>query len=224
MRKIELLKSQRSELGKILINKGLQPLDFQWNEIKSSYLKDTRIQSLVYKHSRYFFAFDRYKNANSSSERWACRYSPDQDISDASSITESWNNATALFSKWAAIVKRELEAEDPWVEAEEEFARDWTTSNEKFSSTELEKLDLRLEGVKQYLLEQSDRSDKTIKSIESGIENLKKSARGFGKKDWATMFVGWFFMSCTEWAISQVHWQQVVTILLKSTKTFLLQG
>lgn len=225
MRKIELLKSQRAEIGKALIGKGLQPLDFQWSEVKSSYLKDTRVQSLAHKHpsAKYFFIFDRYK-AGSSSEKWAVRYSPDQETSEAASVVESWNNVMTAFSKWAGVVKRELEAEDPWAEADEQFNTEWTTSNEKFSAAELEKLDQRLDEVKQYMLEQSDKSDASTKEIHAGVEELKQAARAFGKKDWATLFYGWFFMHCADWAVSQMHWQHIVTILLKSTKAFLLQG
>ncbi len=214
---MELLKSQRAEIAKVLAESGLSPREFIWEDIKDA-------QSLVHAKTKYYFTFDRFKDDDQGSLIWECVFSPGPEELEGYDYASSWYGVSSIFTEWVKRLKAEVEAEDPWAEVEEEFAGEWTTSNEKFTVTEIKKLDARLDEIKAYLLEHADDNEKTKKSIETGIEELKSSARAIGKKDWAMMFAGWFFTQCADWAVSQVHWQHVVTLLLKSTKTFLLQS
>lgn len=222
MATVKILRSQRAEIGRLLTTEGLSPRDFEWREVKALFAEKTLVPSLVQKGTEFYFTFDIYKRAGK--DQWVCPHSPDKNKPKANTLVDNWDGAMREFATWSKLVKRELEAEDPWDEAAEEFNTDWTTSEEKFTPQEIEKIDHRLDEVKQYLIDQSDKTEASTAAIEAGIEDLKKSARLFSKKDWALMFAGWFFSQCANWAIGQEHWQQVVSLLLKGTKTFLLQA
>lgn len=222
--KTVLLRSQRAAIAKLLADKALSPLEFRWEDVESLSLQDTSVPRIVHIQSEYSFTFDRDIDPDDDRKYWVCRFSPGTEVPSATMDAYTWDQAKAALDRWTSALKRELTAEDPWADQQEEFANGWTGSNDKFTATELQKLHLRLDEVKNYLIEQSDKSEASIALIQSGIEDLKASAETFGKKDWATLFIGWFFMHCADWAVSQVHWQHIVTLLLKGTKSFLLQG
>lgn len=222
-RRIELLKSQKADLAKMLADRGISPLEFKWDYIDSasSTMLHLQVPRLQHSGAEYYFTFDR--GISAEGELWVLRGRPGSEAYENERVTSKWTGVRELFGQWASTVRRELDAEDPWADSGEAFDGDWTTSNDAFTKTELEKLDGRLDEVRQYLIGQANQSQETFESIQSGIEDLKRSARTLGKKDWATLFVGWFFMHCADWAVSQTHWHHILTILLKSTKSFLLQ-
>ena len=221
--RIELLKSQKARLAKILTSHSLDPADFVWTFEKSDSIGIDQALLLKHTNSGYYFKFDKDLGLDEG-EYWLCSHSPGSEGPHEVMQASNWNTVSNIFEDWAIALQREMEAEDPWDQPQEEFAKAWTESNDKFTALELGKLDQRLDEIKQYLIEQSDKSKTTLQSIETGVQELKDDARKFGKKDWAMIFYGWFFMHCADWLVNQVHWQNVLTILLKGTKTFLLQA
>jgi hypothetical protein len=221
MQKSLLLKSQRAQVAKILEEYQLPPRDFDWKEVSSEHLENTKVQALHHIQSGYAFNFDKAVTFNNKMY-WACTFSPGNETPQTAETAQSWDSLIHIFQQWTSYLKREIDAEDPWSEAGEDFTKAWSGSNEKFKTEELVEIDLRLDQIQNYLVNQSDHTQESLASIASGIAEIKASARKLGRKDWALMFIGWFVTNCANWAISQIYWHEVARILLQGAHTFLL--
>jgi hypothetical protein len=221
-KQLTLLKSQRADLGEILEVYGISPRDCKWVHIDSPSNQTVKIPVLTLKSQTYAFGFDKDYDSDGNIV-WECHLIPSFESDEEVRKARNWDGVKQIFNEWCSVVSRELTANDPWEEAAEEFSENFTSSSSNFTDVQLQKLDERLDEVRAFLIEESDKSQDTILSIEAGITDLKKSARVLGRKDWALLFAGWFFTKSADWAVGQVHWGHVITILLKGTRTFLLQ-
>jgi hypothetical protein len=218
----KLLRSQRAEVATAIVDAGLAINDFSWEEADSIGLSRTLVPVITHRSSDFKFIFDRTED-NFGNEYWEVRFSPGAESYWGQLSSGEWTDVRDSVTFWARLVKREESAEDPWsAEDTEEFSRAWNTTNEKFTTDQLQAIKSGLDSVESYLLEHSAKDEETTREIKAGIEDLKRSATQLGRRDWLLLFVGWFITHALDWSITSVHWHELISILLKGSRTLLI--
>lgn len=219
-----LLRSQRNSLLRAIEAEEFSPSDFEWFETQSKWTGD-KVPAIGYKPTSYYFVFDYYPGdpVGLESPGRVARYTPGRESLNTSIRCPGWNETLITFQKWLSYVRRETEP-DLWDETEEaDFRNEWLASNDPFKKDELKAIQNGLTRVESFLIENSNKSDAVIKDIKENVTYLKESAESSGRRDWMMMFIGIIVTHLSDWAISNISWQHVVGVLVKSA-TKLISG
>src|SRR5438876_7379074 len=99
-----LLRSQANEVFEAIKSAGLEPSDFDWEDIVG-HNSGMRVSQLAHKRSGYYFTFDNFGEFYS---QWEPGYQTRVD----SSYWEDWRDQLNRFQLWLSYVRRETESPD----------------------------------------------------------------------------------------------------------------
>ncbi|MBI5144136.1 MAG: hypothetical protein HZA30_03610 [Candidatus Omnitrophica bacterium] len=118
-----ILNYQKKTISELMESFGLEPANFYWEKVKSSYSSDI-VSILKYKESRFFFKFDFYED-----DYHYYIYCPGNEKPIEKHMTKSWE--LLKIKEWLSSLKREIECKSGDVSK-----RDTPHYREKFTRSE----------------------------------------------------------------------------------------
>jgi hypothetical protein len=107
---------------------------------------------------------------------------------------ETLDGQLNLFARWLAVVKEEHEAPDLWAAYADEsrlIAGEVVEEPERtFTPTERELLRLRLNDLRDYLIEHADPTPQQVQTINVTFNYMAEASERLTKRDWKVLFVG----------------------------------
>lgn len=190
MSSIELLQSQKNELLQHIKTAHMNPSDFTWQEVESSFEEGEfgfarRVSCLVYRNARFYYTFDL-----KGGKHYAI-FSPGKEFTREQQYPGSWAWQLKYFKDWLSCVAREVREQDLWAAFAEEAGTLMSSSPmalEEGSFTPVERSSLT-EKLSE-IAERVDSISGTSEVIKEQTVYLKGALHKQSKRDWFFLFVG----------------------------------
>jgi len=221
-----LLNSQKNDIFRLIKSSGLNPVNFEWKETKSSrahtsYAYGEVNPILKYKGTEYYFLINYDKLL------YNVEFCPSEKIivGRVDTIT-SWDILLNYFIEWLDFLQRELEQPDLWEELfkyrppPDTFSPD--LANEPFNNQELKKISEGIDNIRAYLESEFDLSKEQQENVNEQLDYLVTAAQRQGRKDWYNILIAVVLQTCIYLAASP---EQANTIwkLIKSSLKEIIQ-
>lgn len=209
MTKLELRKVHKEGLGRSLSQAGFDPREFKLGESATESEKDSKIR-LTHKDSGEtldIILFQPSEDDESSAPFYNVRRKllEDTHTDDEYEFAEDWEDVLANVSKWAQVLRREIDAEDPWSEDEQETIDDMESNDENFSADELPRIDRGIDAVIKELEQVATDQGGDVKAIKESLDQvatiLKSTARSSSKREWLTAFKAIIASEVVKWGL-----------------------
>ena len=194
-----LLNIQRKQLHDILINAEVDPAVARWTDDRKSWTSDACETIEI---GLCYFLF---KPGTDNDLSIKMRPSYDGGV-EMGRVGVSWGEVLSLFSRWARLVKSEIETEDPWSKYAALLPPEPLTkgaSNAPFTHIEAEDASRAISALLSYLTESIANFENVSVAYTEHFDRLKGSAKaGAGRIDWSNQFVGLVISLCLTLALS----------------------
>lgn len=188
-----LLKTQKNEIFKILLDEGLEPTDFSWSEVTSMTDYETIVPKLNFRDGQYYFRFEIAPEERE--EPIACEFSPGETMTVESWFIESWIEQLKFVRNWARILKSETEAPDLWQEIEK-YRTTFSLNppvkllNESIPAYETEQIIDALRLLALEIKRQFELTTQQNQFVSSKLEYLADAVKRQGRLDWVHTCIG----------------------------------
>ena len=208
-----LKKSQKSELGEIIVRYGMKPADFHFRENDAQ----STIE-LKHKESDAYFIFSLTNTSEFNVE-----FTPSATTANETYVTRiSWSNVLNLAGSWIKYLLEELRAEDPWADAEvsDEFEDD---PESLFTPAELVTIDSAIDASFEKLVSEANENglEKKIDDVLSEITELKELARTTPRAKWLERFKEAIAAKLIDWGLDLAIGTGVLAVLYQVAKPVL---
>jgi hypothetical protein len=207
-----LLKRQRNELYRILVDKNLNSNDFIENNEETSY-------RLERTNSRFFF------NLQEGNKYSKISFYPKIKLSEGDeTVGVTWEEALPYIKEWAELLNEEYNTPDLWAEAKANsklFSFNEAVPDEMFNATELRQLEGQVRHLSQQLTSLGLPAH-AQKALTATIEEIPKKATRLTKEEVRGWFMSAIVTQVTTLALSPEH-VAAVGHLIKTTFMGLLQ-
>lgn len=193
-----LLKSQANEVLNLMKENNIEPKDFQWT-IEPSRLLDCEANKIYDKNTSYYFIFDFSGKMAESGIRYPyyVEYYPNKFGRKTDIHILNWESTLTAFKDWIKIIKKEIEAEDPWYifsADKEQFAGPFDDlDNEPFNENDQKVILSRIKEIENYLSNFDEISEDNMIIINKQLDYLIDSSKRMGRKDWYLVAYGTIF-------------------------------
>jgi len=188
-----LLASQKKQVLESCRAVGLDPRDFEWEELQVG--NSTQVVSkIIHKPTGYYFLFDFQQNGMHVTE-----YSPGEDKQRHNCTQNYWNDRWLEVEKWTKYLAREVEADDfiRTVMAEPPLeAALISQSDVPFTEDQQKLLLARLDEVEQHVVEIKSMSAEESAGMRHEFDVLRTEIKRTGRTAWIRMLVGSVFWIC----------------------------
>ena len=189
MNKQTLLRTQRNLLLQGIVEAGLPPVDFAWQEVPSKHDPSTLISRLEHAPTSFYFNFDYLRG-----KHWT-EFSPGSESLVESAYPGNWQHQFDRVSGWLNQLRREVDEPDLWemISAERQLVLSATTvslDNSPFSADELRRIGTNVNELLEYIQATTKLTQIQLEYITDRLAHLEESAARLGRKDWITLAVG----------------------------------
>lgn len=212
---INLRKQQKADLARYITNASLDVADFKVQKVTNTNNPDG---AYVVTHNELDdrFVISKKTDKSSSEDYFVTLAYPGSVQEHERYRHDSWPSVLSTFNSWLDGVSSELEAVDPWEEADQQMEDD--TSN--FSLEELPKIDnaidVSLDELKTIALNNGKKLEEVEASIEDAKSTLKSLARKVNKSEWLGIFKSVGVGLLAEWGINTELFKSVLQVLFNS--------
>lgn len=208
---VELSKFQRQQLGEAIQRAGYDPKDFIPSEESNAEGRDGWF-TLTHRESSDTFSL---RQSEAASGLYEVRSSI-PGTTQFQTGRPGWGQLTSWLEDWAAELKRENEATDPWQREAEDMASD----DSYFSLNELPKVDKAIDKSLEELKTKAIEQGVSLKQVEAELQEvnrlLKKTARSSTKKEWLSLFKGIIVEKLLDWGLQTALFQSILHVLITS--------
>jgi len=177
---------------------GLNANEFHWTTAESRRERNTII-SILEHTSSYYFRFD-YSEGTDWSE-----FSPGRNARVEYGYPGSWGLRTINVREWLIFLKDEIKAPDLWASISQELqasnlSDQFDDENRAFTSDEKQKLQVKLEQIRIYLIESKTLSTEQTQHLQKQIDYLVEQAESQNIREWKNLAIGVLIqlvVSCT---------------------------
>jgi hypothetical protein len=192
-----LLKSQANEVLALMSANDIEPKEFQWI-MEPSRLLDYQANKIFHKNTGYYFLFDFSSKIQSGKNYpYYVEYYPNNLGRKTDINIWDWESALTEFKDWIKIMKKEIEAEDPWniFNADnEQFAGSFDDiDNEPFNENDQKVISSRLKEIENYFTNYDEISEDNMIIIKKQLDYLIDCSKRMGRKDWYLVAYGTIF-------------------------------
>lgn len=192
---MELLKSQKVELHRLIGAVGLRPADFALAE-RLSITGIGSCPAVFARGTDFYFAFD---SNGLDSVLVLC---PGQENKVEQYRYRGWAEAAGYFANWLAFLHREMNATDPWEEIERQtisfgLSFDDNTPASPFTVPEHKKVMQTLSVIQGLLITYAKENGAKHDRILEGIKRLEDAAERQDRKSWFQLAVGYIISTAT---------------------------
>ncbi|MCB2352660.1 hypothetical protein [Clostridium estertheticum] len=209
-----LMKTQMNDIFKMITSKGMATFSFEWVNLSSKYDNNVKIQVLMPKNSRYYFAFDIDGNGT-----WRLSFSPGTEKMEQTIACLTWRESIIHFQIWLSCLAREIDQPDLWEEINKYnfgYTKDMKEDNNSFTLSEAKRIYEGVDKVRTYLLKESAINASESKLINDKMDYLINSVERMGKKDWKNIFVGTLVNLFSTLCIDPGNQKTVIAIFTKA--------
>lgn len=185
----KLLRTQQNEVLESIKWAGLNPNEFEWEEISSQNMNKI-ISKIKHKYDDYYFIFD-YLN-----ERDYAIYSPGKNIRIQRNYPGNWYEQTLYVKKWLIELKKVIEAPNLWDEIEKykptfSLQSIERLDNKKINKEEVVNISNALKSLENKIeSEFQELKAEDINFIKSELQYLSEAGKRLGRKDWILLSIG----------------------------------
>ena len=187
---IELLQSQKNELLQIIKRAQMNPSDFTWRKVESSFEADDfgspqRAPSLVYLNTLFYYTFDL------KGGKHCALFSPGKEFAQEQQYPGNWEWQLKYFETWLSYIAREVGEPDLWAALAEEAGTlisglPMVLEEAPFTPVELSSLAMKLDEIAEHV----DSISGTSETIKQQTSYLKEALHKQSKRDWFFLFIG----------------------------------
>lgn len=182
-----LLKSQKNELFDQILEVGLSPSQFDFEETVSDFLARDMVTVLRFKNSNYYFKFDFRDSQHYST------FSPGNDKLIQQEYPGDWSHQRECVSQWLGSLKREVELPDKWGQifdsAKQIGAVGVDQENTPFTFVEVQEIQGAAERAKHNISQLTLQEDQ-FKLLCQKLDYVADKAKTLGRIDWKNLFIG----------------------------------
>lgn len=189
-----LLASQRAQVAQELTAAGLDLRSFEWKAVDSVLRTATTVACLSHKSEAGFeFVFDR--SPSSAAKSYVGRRSPGKGYElEDHCYASTWEGQLRNVGEWAELLRRELDAEDPWesLESARQFVDlvERQEDNSLFTPDEHRAISRRLDEIESQIQANVELSFEQRLYVSRQIDYLRNAAGRLGRKDWLMLALG----------------------------------
>lgn len=186
----KLLPSQRNDVFLAVQASGLDPKDFDWEEVLSAQNKRSLVSRLRHSPTGFHFHFD----LTAGGSHW-CKYAPGSSTPSLVATPGSWTAQVMHVSQWLGYLKRETEAPDLWATLSggsaltEVAASAQPGENTPFTRGELQQVEASLAQIRAAIIASHPLTADRLERIDANLKYLRESAERLGRKDWLNVAV-----------------------------------
>ena len=199
-----LLPSQANEVFELIRYAGLNPADFDREEVESeTFVPDVKF---IHRSSGYFFLF-----CFDVVDVRSAIFSPGKtEVVFTTPSVNSWRDQLRYFPGWLDNLKREVNSSDLWAAISQESllidaASAEDVSNAPFTLEEREQIANQLTEIKEFLFTTQELNESHKEFVTARLNYLKESSERMGRKDWLTNVVGGLLSIAMGNERSQLH-------------------
>jgi hypothetical protein len=188
-----LPKTQRNEVFRMAEELDLIPVDFAWEEKKTSGNSwGDLIHRLEHRPTGAFLEIDHFDSYSGSG--YHLRYWP-QNLDEMDGARD-WEGLRRRIRKWLRVVKSESDAPDLWAIAQQERA--WLMSepadraNQPFTPTQIELLARHLRTIEEYAIKTYQLEESHQAHVRQQLQYLTEAAARVGRLDWKNLATSTF--------------------------------
>ncbi|MCJ7458379.1 MAG: hypothetical protein MUP17_05250 [candidate division Zixibacteria bacterium] len=188
-----LLKTQKNEIYKILLDTGLEPANFSWSEEAGISHPALTVSRLKFRDGHFYFQFDFTDYLGTL--RHYSRFSPGREKAVDDNYTDSWGAQRAYALEWARHLKREIEAPDLWQEIEKYQATfslvpPTKLLNEPIPAYEADQIGEALRLLTGEIKKQFKLTTQQNEFVRSKLDYLADAAKRQPRLDWVHTCIG----------------------------------
>jgi hypothetical protein len=221
MGKMLILKTQANEIFDAIRNKGLDPIEFEWQECDSIVTRNIKVSRLAHRPSGFYFIFDFSKSSHYA------EFSPGVDSIVKREYPGSWMYQKEYVIKWLDSLKKEIEAPDLWniILQEKQLTKAAidSTVNSCFTEEEKSHIAEAMNNIQNYLLTTQNFEDKYVKFIEDRLNYLKEAADRQGRQDWLHTVIGVLFTIVMGTGLSSERARELFRFVANSLQNLLVK-
>jgi hypothetical protein len=177
----------------LILGAGLNPAEFRRSEEdrKSAYQQNVRSTRITHVPTGYSFLFSG--DQLTADPYFLAEWTPPHESGKYSASADTRDTVLAYFKAWLSYVREEHEAPDIWAEFEKEseliVGEVVDEEDRQFAPAERELLLLRLNEIRDYLIERAASNPQQVTFIDATINYLAESSERLTKRDWKNIFV-----------------------------------
>lgn len=217
-----LMKSQRAEIAQLLIGRGLEPLDFEWTEVKPRMSGSDTSTVLTHKESGYYFHIEPTKNEEV--DFWIYRTPGNNNANEEfEGCIGGWPRLLGKITSWVDVLEKEVKAIDPWDDTLKDDFQDFKSEDTKFTPDELVQIDRAIDASFQTLIDIANDNgvEAKLDDLQDSIDELKREARKQKRSKWLDMFTAAIVGRLVDWGLSTALMSPVLMQLFNSAKHLL---
>jgi hypothetical protein len=182
-----LLKTQKNEILNIIMDYGLDPIEFEWEELERSQgypIGEETFHRLIHKPSGYSALFGQN----------FLSYSPGPESPTETEHRLDWGGKRSAVYRWLTYLKREVEAPDLWASLSQEQAllslEPAEATNTSFTPDEQRQVKQAIEEIRIYITTTYTLESEPLARINRKLDYLIDASTRLGRIDWKNLFVG----------------------------------
>jgi hypothetical protein len=210
MQDLTLSKNAKKELYEKFVEKGLDPIEFNW--LETAHYNPAQgvrqnVSRLVHELTKSFFTFGRY-----GAESWDISYAPGKYKKEDHKRIDSWHDILITFLGWCDLVKIEEEP-DAWELAKQNKLTEASEIQEyktaKFTNGEQKVLPNALKEIKEFIISHHELTQSQQLLLGERFDVLELASRDASKQAWILMLIGALFSVLTSVVSSPQQWQEL---------------
>jgi hypothetical protein len=210
----ELTRTQRNAVLALIVDAGLDPAGFRWDETNSSVPHGHRftVQRLVHRPTGYWFQFDVDTRGSLIAE-----FVPGNKGSRKLEDAGSWQYVLGYATEWTRRIREEHETPDLWAEVarQRELIGQEPLENTDFEPAEKERIVEHLTEAKAYARANLGLDPGQLDRIEAQLDYLIDYSKRARRIDWRNAFLGSFVSLALQAVVPVGPIQQLLTFVLR---------
>ena len=196
----ELTRRQKNAVLEAIRSAGLDPLDFDWQEVASTVTQrgsgspPFTVERLYHRPTEYWFCFDV---ENRRGWLWAIFTPGREGVRQRENVQDNFAAVWSYFVDWLGRLKQEHDAPDLWAELENQ--RDLMigeapeeVENTPFTQQEKAQIASSLNEAKEYVRATRELTPAQYEAIDARLDYLVEAAERVGRIDWRNLLAGTF--------------------------------
>lgn len=196
-RDFTLVQSKKNDVFKVIEASGLDPRDFEWQVVKSRYMRlSPPVSKLVHTPTGYFFVFDLSEDYYGR-DSFISIMSPGPDRREDISTAGVWSAQIRQVGIWLQLLVNEVEQPDLWTEIRRVastalLALPSGIPDTRFTPEERPRIQAQLDELKSEISRLADLSEQQNQILDARVAEIAEATNELKRRQWYHFALGEF--------------------------------